>query len=94
MRAHIAEQMFELWLRAWRDEEIDYVRTPLGFQRKLKLYAINFYEKDVDLKNYRLGAYRLTSELFYEDGGMFGGHSVILSMETNGQFTSSPKLFG
>ena len=82
IRQYITTEMFEGWLSGWYDEEIDVVTTPEGFREAISLSGFSVLED------------RVTSLLYYDDGGLFGGHSIVLSVGAGGRYEYPPNIWG
>jgi hypothetical protein len=81
IRQYIADQMFDGWLDTWYDEELDSVTTREGFREAISLSGFSVLEDRV-------------ASLFYNDGGLFGGLSIVLSVGADGHFKHSPEIWG
>lgn len=81
IRRHIAEKMFDNWYEGWYEDEIDTVDTQDGFRDAITLSRINIHEEG--------GA-----SLYYDDGELFSGHIIILSVAADGTLDASPTIAG
>jgi hypothetical protein len=81
IREYITDQMFDGWLSGWYDEEIDTVTTREGFREAIFLPGFSVLEDHV-------------ASLYYNDGGLFGGHSIVLSVGAGGCFKHPPNIWG
>jgi hypothetical protein len=81
IRQYIADEMFEGWWSNWYDDEIDTVTTREGFREAIALSGISVLEDR-------------RASLCYNDGGLFGGHAIVLSVGADGVFDSPPSLWG
>jgi hypothetical protein len=81
IRGQVAERMFPGWEAAWRDDEIDTVRTMDEFREAIALDGILVYSLS-----------QIT--VVYEDGGLFGGHGISATISPDGQFIHEPNIFG
>jgi hypothetical protein len=81
IRDYITDQMFDGWLSGWYDEEIDTVTTRDGFRKAIYLPGFSVLEDHV-------------ASLYYNDGGLFGGHSIVLSVGAGGYFKHPPNIWG
>ena len=81
IRQHITDEIFEGWMSGWYDEEIDTISTPEEFREAISLAGFNVLEDRV-------------AELYYNDGGLFGGHWITLSVGAGGRFPYPPLIEG
>jgi hypothetical protein len=81
IRQYITDEMFAGWLHRWYDEEIDTIATPEEFREAISLSGFSVLEDRV-------------ASLSYNDGDLFGGHSIVLSVGAGGQYKCSPSLWG
>jgi hypothetical protein len=70
LRQATADALLVLHNDTWNEQEE--INTQ-EFMRRMNLEAITFYEDG-------------TSELFYNDGDLFWGHCIVLSLNNQGQF--------
>lgn len=81
IRDYITAQMFDGWRSAWYDKDIDTITTPEEFRDAISLPGFSVLEDRV-------------ATLFYDDGGLFGGHAIVLSVAPGGRFTQPPVIWG
>ena len=81
VRERITAIMFQGWWEGWYDEEIDTVNTKEQFREAISLSGINVYE---DWK----------ADLIYNDGHLFGGHAIVLTIGPDGDFIYDPQIWG
>jgi hypothetical protein len=81
IRQHITDEMFDGWLSGWYDEEFDTVVTPEGFQEAISLSGFSVLEDRV-------------ASLYYNDGELYGGHSIVLSVGAGGHYKYPPQIWG
>ena len=81
IRGDVASRMFDWWLEAYYDEEIDEVDTLEGFRDAISLCGISVYE---DRK----------VRLIYQDGGLVGGHGISVRLSETGEIDMGPDIFG
>jgi hypothetical protein len=81
IRQRITDAMFPGWLSGWYDEEIDEVTTAEGFRETISLAGFN-----IDTVS-NIG-------LTYRDGGLFGGHMIVLNVDLEGRFVFGPDMWG
>ncbi|MCO4745807.1 MAG: DUF2262 domain-containing protein [Proteobacteria bacterium] len=73
-KLYTANELLELHNGSWREEPGK--ETQAGFIGKLVLDGITVYED-------------LSAEVYFQDGGLFWGHIVLLSVDTDGKPTSA-----
>jgi len=81
VRDHITKKMYNLWLRGWHDEQLDPAITREQFRERIWLASLTFMED------------RLVS-LHYNDARLFGGKTLVQSMNSRGKFDGAPDLLG
>jgi hypothetical protein len=81
IRAYIGAEMFDWWLDAYYDEDIDTVRTPEEFAATIELAGISFDSGG-------------PARVVYEDNNLVGGHGIWLSVGPNGEFSDGPDITG
>ena len=82
IRDYITGRMFDNWMSGWYDEETDVVNTPEGFREAIYLPGFFVYEKE------------RAATLCYDDGGLFGGHGIMLTVASGGRYTQPPQIVG
>ncbi len=81
IREYITDQMFEGWQSGWYDEEIDTITTPDEFREAISLSGFSVLEDRI-------------ATLYYNDGGLFGEHCIVLSVGADGHYTYPPEIWG
>jgi hypothetical protein len=81
IRAHITAEMFQWWLDAYYDPEIDDVTTPEGFREAISIAGLGYYSDQ-------------SAQVIYDDGDLIGGHSITLHVGPNGEFSRGPDIVG
>lgn len=81
VRDHITRKMYNLWLRGWLDEQVHPVPTREQFRERIWLAGLTF------LEDRRIS-------LHYNDGRLFGGQSLIQSINSRGKLDGAPDLAG
>jgi hypothetical protein len=77
----VARKMFPGWLSGWRDDEIDAISSEREFCQKLSLSGIIFLED-------------ASFHVLIDDGGLFGGHSIVTPFDKTLRPSGEPYLFG
>lgn len=81
IRQYIADQSFEGWWESWYDPEIDEISTKDEFREAIALTHILVFEDR-------------SASLYFDDGGLYSGHRIEVSVGTGGSLEGPPVLWG
>ena len=81
LRNKVSDALFDWWYGTWFDEEIDTVKTKQGFAQTISLEGVNIYED-------------LQAHVYYNDGDIIGGHSIELTIDSDGNIIDTPHIAG
>jgi hypothetical protein len=81
LRSRVAEALFPGWLEGWYDEEIDEVTTQEGFREAIQFDGLLIYDGH-------------QATVFYSDGNLFGGHGIVTTIDSDGNFVHPPNIWG
>ena len=81
LREKIANAVFDWWYETWFDAEIDTVTTKIEFASTISLAGVDVYED-------------LEFQIHYNDGDMIGGHGILLTIDSRGEITKGPNIWG